>query len=230
MVVAALAGGCGGGSAPTGEPTPAHLRVVPCGGTAQMQRPGSSDWVALDTEVIVEEAVPVMTEGDDGARLCLADGSLVELDPNSTLEMRPAEDRSRLMIELQEGRVRLLAQQTSYGFTTSACPVRVSDAPARLRVEQREDATHVMVEKGSAVCATGSEPILVPTCWELVAAPGAEPEVAQYCGLPGEPLPTETPTPTSAPPATASPTLEASPGPTAPPAEATPTPEPTPIP
>jgi ferric-dicitrate binding protein FerR (iron transport regulator) len=186
--------------------------------------------MALDTEIVVEERVPVRAEGDDDARLCLADGSVLELAPNTAAAMRPAEDRSRLLIELQEGEVVLLARQTPYGFTTSACPVRVSDVPARLRVELREGVTHVMVEQGSAVCATGSEPTLLPTCWELVAAPGAEPEVAQYCGLAGEVPPTETPAPTSAPPATAAPTPEPSPAATSAPAEATETPEPTPIP
>jgi len=230
IMLAALVGACGRGGAPTEDPLPAHLRAVPCGGVAEMQRPGSSEWVAVDTEIAVEEEVPVATQGEDGARLCLADGSLLELDPDSTVAMRPAEDRSRLVIELREGRVLLLARQPSYGFTTSACPVSVSDAPARIRVEQREDATYLMVEEGSAVCATGSEPILLPTCWELVAAPGVEPEAARYCGQAGQPPPTETAAPTSAPPATVSPTSEASPSATSPPAGATATPEPTPIP
>lgn len=230
VMLAILVSACGGDRAPTGEPPPAHLRVVPCGGAAEIQRPGSSEWVALDTEIIVEEMVPVRAEGDDNARLCLADGSVLELVSNTAAAMRPTEDRSRLLIELQEGQVLLLARQTPYGFTTSACPVQVSDVPARLRVELREGVTHVMVEQGSAVCATGSEPTLLPTCWELVAAPGAEPEVAQYCGLAGDLLPTETAAPTSAPPATATPTPEPSPGATSTPPEATATPEPTPIP
>lgn len=195
-----------------------------------MQRPGSSEWVTVDTEIVVEETVPVTAEGDDGARLCLADGSVLELAPDAAVAMRSAEDRSRLLIELQEGRVRLLARQTSYGFTTSACPVRVSDAPARIQVEKRQGATHLMVEQGSGVCATGSEPTLLPTCWELVAAPGAEPEVAQYCGQAEGPRPTRNATPTSMPPATASPIPEPSPGATSPPPEATGTLEPTPIP
>jgi ferric-dicitrate binding protein FerR (iron transport regulator) len=186
--------------------------------------------MAVDTGIIVQEAVAIAAEEDGDARLCLADGSLLELDPNSVVEIRPAEDRSRLLIELREGRVLLLARQTSYGFTTSACPVRVSDAPARLLVEQREDATQLMVEEGTAVCVTGSEPTLLPTCWQLVSAPGAEPEIAQYCGQADQPLPTKTPTPTGASPATPSPTPEASPGATSPPPEATATPEPTPIP
>lgn len=232
MLLALLVGACGRGGAPTEEPLRAHLRVVPCGGAAEIQRPGSSEWVAVDTEIAVEEEVPVAARGDDGARLCLADGSLLELDPDSTVAMRPAEDRSRLVIELREGGVLLLARRASYGFVTTACPVNVSDTPARIRVELREEITHVMVEEGNAVCATGSEPTLLPTCWELVAAPGAEPEVAQYCGQAAQPLPTETPTPTTAPPATATPSPEPSPGATSPPAEptATPTPEPTPIP
>jgi hypothetical protein len=230
MVLAALLGACGSSNSPAEELLPDHFRVVPCGGAAQIQRSTSSEWVALDTEIGVEEAVPVTSAGDDGARLCFADGSVLELDPDSALEMRPAEDRSRLVIDLQEGRALLLARRPSYGFDTTACPVSVSDAPARLRVEEREDGTHLMVEQGSAVCATGSEPTLLPTCWELVAAPGVEPEVAQYCALASQPLPTETATPTSAPPATVSPTTEVSPRATSPPPEATATPEPTPIP
>jgi hypothetical protein len=217
---------------------PAYLRVVPCGGSAQVQRPDSSEWVAVDTEIAVEGEVSVATEADSDARLCLGDGSVLELTSNSAVEMRPSEDGSRLLVALQDGSVRLLARQRSYGFTTSACPVNVSDAPARIRVERREDATHLMVEEGSAVCATGSDPTLLPTCWELVATSGGEREVAQYCGQAGQLPPTETPTPTSPTPATASPTPEAVPetpspsmSPEATPLpEATPSPEPTPIP
>lgn len=230
-MLAVLLVACGGGAAPTEEPSPDHLRVVPCGGSARMQRPDSSEWVAVDTEIAVEEQIAVAAEGDARARLCLGDGSVLELAPDAAVEMRPSEDRSRLMVTLQEGSVRLLARQPSYALTTSACPVNVSDVPARIQVERRDDATHLMVEQGSAVCATGSDPTLLPTCWELVAAPGAEPEIAQYCGQAGQPPATETPTPTSPPAATASPAAEVSPettqAPEATPLPPTPTPEPT---
>ena len=230
MLLTGLVGACGRNNAPAEEPLPAHLRVVPCGGAARMQLPDSSEWVTLDTEIAVGGVVPVAAEGENGARLCFADGSLLELNPSATVEMRPSEDRSRLVIDVREGQVRLSARQRSYGFTTGACPVNVSYAPARLRVAQREGVIHLMVEQGSAVCAAGAEPTLLPTCWELVAAPGAEPEIAQYCGQPGEAPATETPTPTSLPPATTAPTPNASPGATSAPPEATSTPEPTPIP
>jgi ferric-dicitrate binding protein FerR (iron transport regulator) len=186
--------------------------------------------VALNTPIVVEGKVRIEAEGNQDARLCPDDGSLLELAPGSAVDVRPADDRSRLVVALQEGSLQLLAREPSYQFATSACPLSVSDAPARIQVERRDGATHLMVEKGSAVCASGSEPTLLPTCWELVVAPGEEPQIAQYCGVTAEVPATVTLAATAALPSTVSPTVEApsgTPSPSPPP-EATR--EPTPIP
>ncbi len=217
--------------APTEAPPPAYARVVPCGGVTQVQTPDSSEWVTLDTQVAVRSEVRLAAKGESG-RVCFGDRSILELAPGSAADLRPVEGEARIEIVPREGSWTLLAYDTSYQVSTSACPVVVSDVPARLRVAQEGEGARVRVAQGEATCATGSEPTLLPTCWELVAAPGGEPEIGQYCAE-GDATPTPSPTPTvpSASP-TPSPTEAAAtalPGsPT--PEPATPTPEPTPIP
>jgi ferric-dicitrate binding protein FerR (iron transport regulator) len=239
-LVAVLLSACRGAAAPTEDPPAAHLRLVPCGGTARLQQLGSSEWVVADTQILIDGEIRLAADGVERARLCPGDGSLLELGPDSAIDVRPAENGSRLEIALQEGSLLILAQGPSYQVATSACSVRVRDVPARIQVERREGTTHLMVEEGSAVCASGPEPSLLPTCWELVAGPEGEPQIARYCGARAEASATEPATATSTiaptPAATAaettvgapSPSPSPPPQPTSPPS--TPTPEPTPIP
>lgn len=244
VLLAAMFGACTRAEPATPDPLPAYLRLVPCGGTAQLQESGSSEWAQLNTQIEVDGELRVRAEGDRNARLCPADGSLLELMPGSVVDLRPAEDGSLLAISVREGSVRLLAQKPSYQLGTSGCPVGVTEVPARIQVERSGATTRVLVEQGSAVCADASEPILLTTCWELMVEPDEAPQVAQTCGAVAEASPTGTavpttaatesaaPTPTSAVGADASPTGEPAPetaSPSPPPATAAPTatPEPT---
>lgn len=248
VLLAAMVGACH--SSPAEDRLPGHLRLVPCGGKARLRPSGSPEWVSVETQVTVDGEARIEAEGDGGARLCLEDGSILELAPGTAVDLRPAEEGLRLEIALQEGSVRLLAQEASYQFAISACPVEVTEIPARVRVERLEGVAHVWVEKGSAVCAKGDEPLLLGTGSELVAAPGQEPQIAQTSEVgrqvptsvaptatsTGAPVPTvtatvgvtasptRTPTPTTVPSASPSVTPQPSPEP------ATATPEPTPIP
>jgi len=231
LALALVLTACGLGGTPTEAPPPPYARVVPCGGVTQVQSPDSSEWVTLDTQVAVRGEVRLSAEGESG-RVCFGDRSILELAPGSSADLRPVEGEPRIEVVPREGRWTLLAYETSYQVSTSACPVIVSGVPARLRVAQEAETIRVQVTQGEGTCATGSEPTVLPTCWELVAAPGGEPEIAQYCAE-GEATPTPSPTPT-VPPASPTPApteaaATAAPGsPT--PEPATPTPEPTPIP
>ncbi len=177
-----MLGACGPEATPTEEPVAPYLCVVPCGGAARMTRPGSSAWEPVNTQIAIDAPVRVAPEGDENARLCLGDRSLLELAAGSEVELRSAEDGSRLEIAVETGSLRLLAYERSYQFATAACPVRVSDLPARVVTERIEAGTRVRVEQGSAVCVDPEDPMLVPTCWELVAVLGEPVQVSPYCG------------------------------------------------
>lgn len=232
VLLAAMFGACTRAEPATPDPLPAYLRLVPCGGTAQLQESGSSEWAQLDTQIEVDGELRVQAEGDGNARLCPADGSLLELMPGSVVDLRPAEDGALLSISVLEGSVRLLAQEPSYQLVTSGCPVRVTEVPARIQVERIGATTRVLVEQGSAVCADASRPILLTTCWELVVEPDEEPQVAQTCGAVTEASPTGTAAPTTAATEIAAPTptgaVEAAASPTGEPTRETASPSPLP--
>jgi len=202
---------CGRGATPTPEPVAPHLSLVPCGGTAQMTRPGSSAWEPVNTQIAVDAPLRVAPEGDGNARLCFGDRSVLELAPGSEAELRPAEDGSRLEIAVETGGLRLLAYERSYQFATPACPVRVSGVPARVVTERIEAGTRVRVEKGSVVCADPADPTLVPTCWELVAVPGEPVRVEPTCGAAVGPDVAATATPGALAPATGTPAQSGAP-------------------
>ncbi|MFW6116068.1 MAG: hypothetical protein ACOC7Y_03285 [Chloroflexota bacterium] len=236
-LVAILGASCGGTGAPAGE-APAFLRLVPCGGTARQLRSDSAVWETLDTRLVIGDAMQLAALDAGDARLCFADGSIVELGAGAAIDVRPSSDGSHLEMELRQGDVLLLAQELSYQFKTAACAVMLEEVPARLRVEREGEATRLTVEQGSAVCRRGSETSFLGTCWQLVAGPSDAVEVIRTCGEAARPSETETPSPadtaTPAPvPTAASPTQPrpASPTPPQPTEEApTATPEPSPIP
>lgn len=227
VLLAALLIACQGAATPTGTPPPAYLRLVPCGGESQSQWSGSSQWRPVKAPITLDREARIAAEGDAGGRLCAADGSVLELAAGSTVDAGPNDDGSCLQITLQEGSLLFLATGPGYQFAAPGCVLRVSEVPARVSVERNSEATRLRVEQGRAALVMASETITVETCAEIIAAPGAEPEVGQYCDATPQPTPTSvTLSPTPMPPTN---TPTATPTPTSTPS-ATPTSTPTPTP
>lgn len=229
VLLASLLTACQGAAQPTEKPLPAYLQLLPCGGKPQVRWSGSSEWLAVEAPIDLDTDARIAAEGDDEGRLCAADGSVVELAPQTAIDVGPTQDGSRLAIALQEGSLLFLALEPTYQFVAPACLVSVSDVPARVSVALNSKTTRLRVEEGKAICVMETETITLETCSEVIAAPGAEPEIGQYCLA--APLPAATPvsrsptpvTPTREP--TGTPTATVTPSPTP---SATPTSTPTP--
>jgi hypothetical protein len=176
----------------------------------------------VEGQVVLQVGALVAAEGEDGGRLCTADGSVLELAPGATVALGPTGGASGLEMALQEGNLLFLALEPTYQFVVPGCLVSVSEVPARFSVALNSAATRLRVEEGMASCVMEGETVALDTCSEIIAAPGAEPEIGDYCAVAPQPTatlvtrpptpvtparePTDTPTPTPTPTITPTPT------------------------
>lgn len=237
------------GSSPTVEPfAPPYLRLRLCEGQAQLQHPGSADWAAMEGEIVIESQVRVMADAVEGARLCLSDGSLLDLAPATAALLRNPRVFPRLQVVLEEGGLLFSAQAPSYEFTLSVCPVAFLSVPTRIRIEVSGETTHLMVEEGAVNCTRDTEVLTIFACWELYTESDEEVRITEFCSARATatasaivptatntftPFPTFTPTPTravvvSTPTPSPLPPTDTPPSPPPPPRPtSTPTPRPT---
>ncbi|HEC33732.1 MAG TPA: hypothetical protein ENI37_03325 [Chloroflexi bacterium] len=180
-VLAGLLAACRDSPPATGSFTPPYLRLRLCGGEAQSQWPGSSEWIEMGGEVIVKDVIRVIAGEMDGARFCLGDGSMLELAPGVEVEARNPHVFPRLQVMLQDGSLLFEAQGPSYEFVLPACSVTFLSVPSRLWIEVSDQTTHLMVEEGAVNCALETETLTLFTCREMYAGPGEEPRVTDFC-------------------------------------------------
>jgi nucleoid-associated protein YgaU len=118
----------------------------------------------------------------------------------------------------------LLAVEPAYQLVLPSCLVDLSDVPARIDLKLRTGTTRLRVEEGKGAFRTETEMITLEPCSEIVAAPGAVPEIGKYCAeRPPSVTPSATPGTSSAAPMAPSHTpvtptstpLTPAPGPTA---------------
>ncbi len=212
VLLSLMVAACGAVPAPASEALPAHLRLAPCGGASRFRWAEGSAWVALEARIGVEAGLTVAAEGDERARVCAADGTVMELASGTTIEIRPAEDKSRLEISLSQGRLLLMALEPAYQFEVAGGLVQVSQAPTRIWGASDAGTTQLRVEQGQMASRVGTQTLALERCWEILTAPGVDPEIRNYCaaGPDPAPVPTIRPpvdlTPTPHPTATSSPT------------------------
>jgi hypothetical protein len=168
----------------------------------------------------LEERGQIIADAAEGAQLFLGDGSTLELDPGTILELRNPRTLPRLQVIVQEGVLLFFAQKPSYEFIVSDHPVTLLSVPSLIRIEVHDETTRLSVEEGAATYQGETEALMLPTCREMYIELGEEPDVTEFC-TPSTMVPPSTPTPASpgseptvTPSASATPTLELTPTPT----------------
>ncbi|MFO7743066.1 MAG: FecR domain-containing protein, partial [Anaerolineae bacterium] len=232
---------------PTEAFIPAYMRFRLCEGAARIKRASSSEWTAMEEQVNLQEAAEIAADGEEGAEICIGDGSRLQLEPGAAVGLEALHPLPRLQTTVQEGEVRFEADKRSYEFVVPGCTLELVRLPTSFIVEVGGSTTHLMVEEGSVRCTLETGTLrLFTECEEVYLMPGEEPEVANYCQPEETSTPTVSPTaeatatPTAliTPTGTLTPTATQSPTPTETPTRtptrrvipATPTPTPTPVP
>ena len=189
VLLTILLGACAGAPTPAAVAPPAHLRLAPCGGESRFTRAEGAAWVVVDARIAVDTDVRVAADGEEPARLCAADGTVLKLAPGTTVELRPAEEDSRLEISLSDGRLLLMAYAPTYRFVVPQGLVQVSRVPARIRVDLDAGTTQVRVEEGRMTFRAGAETTELEPCWEMISAPGVDAVIGNYCAPERDPAP-----------------------------------------
>jgi hypothetical protein len=201
IVLAGLVVACQSTATGIGQFTPPYLRLRLCGGEAQVRWwSGSPEWTAMEGEISVDSSGQIVAGAAEGARLCLGDGSTLELAPGVTIEVQNPRVFPRLRVTSSDGSLLFEAQQPSYEFVVPAGSVTILDVPARLRIAVSGGTTHVLVEEGAVACSLEMRTLTLLACWEMYAVVGGEepvePVVIDYCAANATPgLPTLTPFP-----------------------------------
>jgi hypothetical protein len=200
-----------------------------------MQAAEGAEWATVGDKArfTLEERSRIVADAVAGAQLFLGDGSTLELDPGTVLELRNPRTLPRLQVIVQDGGLLFFAQKPSYEFVTSAGLVTLLSVPSLIRIEVHGETTRLAVEEGAATCQGETGTLMLPRCREMYVEPGKGPDVTDFCSPSTTVSPSTTiPTPPgSAPTTTPSATSSATPSttPSATPS-ATPTPELTPTP
>jgi hypothetical protein len=204
---------------------PPYLEMHLFAGKVQVQAAEGAEWTTMEGKAgfTLEERGQIIADAVEGAQLFLGDGSTLELDPGTVLELRNPRTLPRLQVIVQEGGLLFFAQKPSYEFVISAHPVTLLSVPSLIRIEVQGEKTRLSVEEGAATYQGETETLMLPTCREMYIEPGKEPDVTEFC-TPSTMVPPSTPTPT--PPGSAPPTAPT----TTPSTSVTPTPELTPTP
>jgi hypothetical protein len=200
---------------------PPYLEMHLFAGKVQVQGAEGSEWTTMEGKAgfTLEERGQIIADEVEGAQLFLGDGSTLELDPGTILELRNPRTLPRLQVIVQKGGLLFFAQKPSFEFIVSARPVTLLSVPSLIRIEVHGETTRLSVEEGAATYQGETETLMLPTCREMSIELGTEPDVTEFC-TPSTMVPPSTPTPT---PPGFEPTVTPS-------ASATPTPELTPTP
>jgi hypothetical protein len=217
MLLAVLA--CQSTPAPTETWAPPYLQAFLCGGAARARWPDAADWSDLQTgtPILLRKPGEIMALAE-GARLCLGDGSTLELSPGARITVQEPGAFPLLDVAVQDGEVILSAQKASYRIGTSAISMTLLEVPSRVRVRTNGGTVYVRIEEGAANCRTDDEAITLPTCWEVLKPAGEAAQVGVFCATR-----TPTPSPTATRPGP-TPTGFASPSPSPLPPSPSPTP------
>lgn len=227
---------------------PPYLRLRLCAGAARLDSEGSSsDW-RLEEEIGVDGERRIVADAEQGARICLGDGSVLDLEPGSAVKLVEARIFPHLQVTVRDGEVRFESKRPSYEFLFADWTARLLRVPARLSVASEGGLARLAVVEGAVSCTSSERTVTVLAGQEFRAEPGTEaflvdirdasvsspvsvyifvtPDVAWLKMMPTPILvPTITHTPTTTPTATA--TSTATPAPTREPSTPTPTVTPT---
>ncbi|MCX8068735.1 MAG: FecR domain-containing protein, partial [Anaerolineae bacterium] len=156
-----------------------------CGGAARVRWAEATDWSALQVgaPVIFRKPAEVMAL-TEGARLCLGDGSTLELSPGARILAQEPGSFPLLDVSVLDGEVTLIAQKASYRIGTSAVSMTLLKVPTRARIQLNGGTLYVRIEEGAVNCATGDEAITLPTCWEMRKPEGEAAQVNIFCATP----------------------------------------------
>jgi hypothetical protein len=211
---------------------PPYLEMHLFAGKVQVQGAEGSEWTTMEGKAgfTLEERGQIIADPVEGAQLFLGDGSTLELDPGTILELRNPRTLPRLQVIVQEGGLLFFAQKPSYEFIISTRPVTLLSVPSLIRIEVHGDTTRLSVEEGAATYQGETGALTLPTCREMVVEAGEEPDVTEFCA-PSTMVPpsTASPTPLGFEPTT-TPSTSATPTPTPTPEDTVPPPTPTPLP
>ncbi len=235
-------------SSPANTPwVPPYLQLRLCDGGGQWQWLDGSEWqtLALDTELAVGGGGWIAADSVEGARICFAEGSEMELAPDSIVEIHNPLTLPRLQVVLPAGALSFQAQSPSFEFLLADYALTILNVPMTVRLTVDEEMVHIAVDGGSLVGVRGSESFTLFTCQEATLRSEQPAILAEFCVtqepspspvpslLPGIVPSTATATATSSPTATIVPTrrpVTATPAPTATPTSAPPPDEPPPPP
>jgi hypothetical protein len=220
VVALASAGGCRSEPPATESFTPPYLRLNLCGGAAAVQLPGSSEWRTAAEEILVNESIRVLADPTEGARFCLGDDSILEMNPAAQVALENPRVLPRLQVVLEGGILQFLMQKPSYAFLLPGCNLTVATVPARVTVEMLSDEVHVMVEEGALTCASEAGTVTLVRCQDVRASDGQEPNMGRFCEATAVPTVATTSSTPSPSPGVVGPTTTAT-------STSTPTPSPT---
>lgn len=217
LLLAVLA--CQSTPAPTETWIPPYLQAFLCGGAARVRWAEAADWSELQagTPVVLRKPAEVMAL-TEGARLCLGDGSTLELSPGARVALQEPGSFPLLDVTVLDGEVTLVAQKASYRVGTAAISMTLLEVPSRVRVRLNGGAVYARIEEGAVNCATDDESITLPSCWEMRKPEGEAVQVGVFCATR---IPTPSPTATRLGP---TPTQTVQPSPSPSPGQPSPTP------
>jgi len=223
-VVAILIAACQRAPTATEQWVPSYLELNLYAGKAQLQWPGESEWTTLEgkASVTIKDGGRISADATEGAKFFLGDGSMLELSPETTIEVRSPRTLPRLQVVVENGSVLFFGQKPSYEFAVPACPVKLLSIPSLIRIEVDGETTRLAVDEGAVTCELETETLTLPTCRQMTVRAGEVPDVTDFC-TPSTVVSPPTPTPTPQgfePSTTSSPSL----APTSTPTIAGPTP------
>jgi hypothetical protein len=118
---------------------PPYLEMHLFAGKVQVQAAEGAEWTTMEGKAgfTLEERGQIIADAVEGAQLFLGDGSTLELDPGTVLELRNPRTLPRLQVIVQEGGLLFFAQKPSYEFVISAHPVTLLSVPSLIRIVGR---------------------------------------------------------------------------------------------
>jgi hypothetical protein len=196
-VVAVLIAACQRAPTATEQWTPSYLELNLYAGRAQLQWPGESEWTTLEgkASVTIKDGGRISADATEGAKFFLGDGSMLELSPEATIEVRNPHTLPRLQVVVENGIVQFFGQKPSYEFAVPACPVKLLSVPSLIRIEVDGEVTRLAVDEGAVTCELETKTLTLPTCRQMTIKAGEVPDVTDFC-TPSMVVSPPTPTPT----------------------------------
>jgi hypothetical protein len=197
-VVAILIAACQRAPTATEQWVPSYLELNLYAGKAQLQWPGESEWTAMEgkASVTIRDGARISAAAVEGAKFLLGDGSMLELSPEATIEVRSPRTIPHLQVVVETGSVLFFGQKPSYEFAVPACPVKLLSIPSLIRIEVDGETTRLAVDEGAVTCELETETLMLPTCRQMTVRAGEVPDITDFCTLStvvSPPTPTPTP-------------------------------------